>query len=52
MLWGKFADINDRDGFEISLGMYKGNLGPVPEEVFLRFLQKFNGELSEGAPQE
>ncbi|MGZ4031589.1 MAG: hypothetical protein ACXVP5_10470 [Tumebacillaceae bacterium] len=38
-----FDDINGRDGFEISLGMYRANLGPVNEEVFRRFAAKFDG---------
>jgi hypothetical protein len=38
-----FDDINGRDGFEISLGMYRANLGPITEEVFRRFAGKFDG---------
>lgn len=46
-LAAKFADINARDGFEISLEMYKVNLGPVSEEVFRRFADKFAGDVIE-----
>jgi hypothetical protein len=44
-LTARFDNINDRDGFEISLGMYKANLGPLTEEVFRRFTDKFSGEV-------
>jgi hypothetical protein len=40
----RFYDINDRDGCEISLGMYRANLGPITEEVWERIVQKFRGE--------
>ncbi|HEU4963540.1 MAG TPA: hypothetical protein VFV52_06730 [Bacilli bacterium] len=48
----RFDDINDRDGFEISLGMYRPNLGPVTEEVFRRYAQRFNGVVMEPEPHE
>lgn len=38
-----FDDENDRDGFHISLDMYKAQLGPVTEEVFHRIREKFRG---------
>ncbi|GIM47897.1 hypothetical protein DNHGIG_34460 [Collibacillus ludicampi] len=41
----RFLDINDRDGCDISLGMYRMNLGPITEEVWIRIVHKFNGEL-------
>ncbi|MFD2171767.1 hypothetical protein [Tumebacillus lipolyticus] len=41
----KFADINKRDGFEISLSMYRVNLGPIKREVFLQYVERFEGEL-------
>ena len=47
-LQAKFSNQNDRDGFEISLGMYRVNLGPVTEEVFLRHVDKFDGMAAEG----
>lgn len=40
-----FADENDRDGCHISLDMYKGQLGPVDDEVLNRILRKFKGEI-------
>ncbi len=40
-----FADINDRDGCHISLDMYKGQLGPVDEDVLQRILTKFRGRV-------
>lgn len=45
----RFADINKRDGFEISLGMYKANLGAVTREVFLQYAERFEGEVLEMA---
>jgi predicted SpoU family rRNA methylase len=42
-LAAKFKDLNDRDGFEISLAMYRNHIGEVTEEVFLRYVDKFNG---------
>ena len=44
-LVASFAHINDRDGFEISLGMYRSNLGQVTEEVYMRYLEKFDGRV-------
>jgi hypothetical protein len=41
----RFLDINDRDGCDISLGMYRMNLGPITEEVWERLVRRFNGEL-------
>lgn len=43
----KFSHIDDKDGFEISLGLYRANLGPITEEVFRRFAGKFKGEVQE-----
>lgn len=42
-----FADLNDKDGFEISLGMYRAHVGDVTEEVFRRHVEKFNGRIEE-----
>ncbi|MFC4767351.1 hypothetical protein [Effusibacillus consociatus] len=39
----EFADINDRDGCDISLGMYRANLGPITSEVWEKMVGKFNG---------
>lgn len=47
MLCAFFTNINDKDGFEISLGMYRANLGPISEEVFRRFAGKFTGVVQE-----
>lgn len=47
ILFAFFTDINDKDGFEISLGMYRANLGPITEEVFRRFVGKFSGVVQE-----
>lgn len=44
-LVASFANINDRDGFEISLGLYRSNLGQITEEVYYRFLEKFDGRV-------
>jgi hypothetical protein len=41
----KFSDINKRDGFEISLSMYRSNLGPVTREVFLQYAERFEGQV-------
>lgn len=38
-----FGDINDRDGCDISLGMYRANLGPVTQEVWERMVTRFQG---------
>jgi hypothetical protein len=38
-----FQNENDRDGCDISLGMYKSNLGPITDEVWERMVGKFNG---------
>lgn len=38
-----FANINDRDGCDISLEMYRVNLGPITQEVWDRIVGKFNG---------
>ncbi|MCX7570006.1 hypothetical protein OS242_08515 [Tumebacillus sp. DT12] len=43
-----FTDINDKDGFEISLGMYRAHVGDVTDEVFERHVEKFNGRITEG----
>lgn len=48
----RFADLDKRDGFEISLGMYKANLGPVTRDVFLQYAQRFEGEVLELAEAE
>ncbi|TCP55644.1 hypothetical protein EV586_103297 [Tumebacillus sp. BK434] len=48
----RFADMDKRDGFEISLGMYKANLGPVTREVFLQYAERFAGEVLEPAQSE
>lgn len=48
----RFADMDKRDGFEISLGMYKANLGPVTREVFLQYAERFEGEVLETAQSE
>lgn len=40
----RFTDENDRDGCDISLGMYQSNLGLITEEVWVRFVRLFNGE--------
>ncbi|BCJ87044.1 hypothetical protein [Effusibacillus dendaii] len=40
-----FGDINDRDGCDISLGMYQINLGPITQEVWERIVAKFKGKL-------
>ena len=44
-LVASFANVNDRDGFEISLGLYRSNLGQITEEVYTRFLKKFDGRV-------
>ncbi|ASS76368.1 hypothetical protein CIG75_16355 [Tumebacillus algifaecis] len=41
----RFADINKRDGFEISLGMYRANLGPVTRDVFMQYAERFEGDV-------
>lgn len=41
----EFEDENDRDGFHISLDMYKAQLGPVTMEVFTRIREKFRGKI-------
>jgi hypothetical protein len=38
-----FHNIDNRDGCYISLDMYKGQLGPVTDEVLNRILGKFEG---------
>jgi hypothetical protein len=40
-----FTNINDRDGCDISLDMYRVNLGPITPEVWERIVDKFNGAL-------
>ncbi len=40
-----FHNIDDRDGCYISLDMYKGQLGPVTDEVLERILGKFRGSI-------
>ncbi|GAX91216.1 hypothetical protein [Effusibacillus lacus] len=42
-----FESENDRDGCEISLGMYRSNLGPITREVWERMVGKFNGKCLE-----
>jgi len=44
VLSATFANVNDKDGFEISLGMYRVNLGPVDEAIFDRYMNKFGGQ--------
>ncbi len=38
-----FSNIDNRDGCDISLGMYKAQLGPITDEVLARILGKFSG---------
>lgn len=38
-----FRNINDRDGCDISLEMYRMNLGPITREVWEKMVAKFNG---------
>lgn len=40
-----FKNMNDRDGCDISLDMYRVNLGPITQEVWERIVGKFNGAL-------
>lgn len=40
-----FRNENDRDGCDISLGMYRSNLGPITSEVWDRMVGKFNGTM-------
>lgn len=46
-LSARFADQNARDGFEISIGMYRANLGAITEEVFRQYVERFQGEVLE-----
>jgi hypothetical protein len=39
-----FNDENNRDGCDISLGLYKANLGPITNEVLDRMLTLFQGQ--------
>jgi hypothetical protein len=47
ILSASFADRNNKDGFEISLGMYRVNLGPITEAVFRQYVERFAGEWTE-----
>lgn len=40
-----FQNINDLDGCEISLAMYRSNLGDITREVWERIVGKFSGRL-------
>ena len=40
-----FKNMNDRDGCDISLDMYRVNLGPITQEVWERIVRKSNGTL-------
>ncbi|KEO83547.1 hypothetical protein [Tumebacillus flagellatus] len=51
-LHAKFESRDNRDGFEISLGMYKANLGPITEAVFAQYVERFAGEWSESDDRE
>ncbi|MBL0386705.1 hypothetical protein JJB07_08575 [Tumebacillus sp. ITR2] len=46
-LHASFESRDNRDGFEISLGMYKVNLGPITEQVFRQYVERFAGKWSE-----
>ncbi|WP_018132604.1 hypothetical protein [Effusibacillus pohliae] len=41
----EFDSENDRDGCDMSLGMYQANLGPVTQDVWERYVARFNGRL-------
>jgi hypothetical protein len=46
-LVAKFENENDRDGFEISIGMYRANLGAITEDVFRTYAERFRAEVLE-----